>query len=82
MPTGVCRPFFISSYCFGKVMKWKWCMQINNPSWWPQDLWEPIIMIKNSVLSSSLPKGNMRSQEKYTWTQRVLLKFERRWPNF
>ena len=25
MPTGVCRPLFISSYCFGKVMKWKWC---------------------------------------------------------
>ena len=33
MPTGVWRPLFISSYCFGKVMKWKWCGQISNPSW-------------------------------------------------
>ena len=33
MPTGVWRPLFITSCCFGKVMKWKWCGQIRNPSW-------------------------------------------------
>ena len=35
-------------------------------------------MIKNSVISSSLAEGKMGSQEKHTWTQRVLWKFEMR----
>ena len=61
MPTGVCRPLFISSYCFGKVMKWKWCKQISNPSWRLQAPLKPNIMIKNSVLSSSLVEGKMGS---------------------
>ena len=33
MLTGVCRPLLIDSYCFRNVMKWKWCGQVNNPSW-------------------------------------------------
>ena len=81
MPIGVCSPLFISSYCFGKVMKWKWCEQISNPSWWLHDLWKLGIMIKNLILSSSQAEGKMGSQEKHTWTQRVLCKSERRQPN-
>ena len=65
MPIGVCCPLFISSYCFEKVMKWKWCGQINNPSWRLQALCKAGIMIKNLVLSSSLTEGMMGSQEKH-----------------
>ena len=72
MPTCVCHPLFIHSYCFGKVMKWKLCGQISNPSWPLQALWKLGIMITNSVLSSSLAEGKMGSQEKHTSTQRVL----------
>ena len=38
----------------------------------------PGIMIKNSVLSSSLAEGKMGSQGKHTWTQRVLWKSKMR----
>ena len=56
MPTGVCHPLFISSYYFGRVMKWKWCEQISNPSIWKlQATWKLGIMIKNLVRSSLLP---------------------------
>ena len=50
MPTGVCHPLFIRSYCFEKVMKWKWRRQISNPSWQLQALWKLGIMIKNLCL--------------------------------
>ena len=66
MSTGVCRPLFISSYCFRKVMKSKWCGQISNPSWLLQALWKPSIVIKNSILSSSLAEGKIGSQGKHT----------------
>ena len=34
------------------------------------------VMIKNSILSRSLAEGNMGSQEKNTWTQRVLVEIQ------
>ena len=40
-------------------------MGINNPSWRLQALWNAGIIIKNSVLSSSLIEGMMGSQEKH-----------------
>ena len=33
MPIGVCHPFFINSYYFRRVMKWKWCGKIRSSSW-------------------------------------------------
>ena len=44
MPTGVCRPLFINSYYFGKVMKLKWCGKISNSSWRLRALWKLGIM--------------------------------------
>ena len=77
MPTGVCRPLFTTSYCFGRVMKWKWYGQISSPLWRLQALWKPCIMIKNLVRSSSLVEGNMGFQGKHTWTQKVMWKSKR-----
>ena len=81
MSTSVCHLLFISSYCFGKVMKWKWCRQISNPSWRLQALWKLGIMIRNLVQSSSPGEGKMGSQGKHTWTQRVMWKSKGRRPN-